>query len=121
MVCTEPSPNERVPICVARLCSCNAPATISDAEAEPPLHPTPKSSDQANRRLSVRSALADRLGEQIRQITIALASPGSALADCAENQFQSDASGRSPWWTCPGEKTERIFVVMPAIKANIAV
>ncbi len=37
MVCTEPLPNERVPISVARLWSCNAPATISDAEAEPPL------------------------------------------------------------------------------------
>lgn len=37
MVCTEPLPNERVPISVARLWSCKAPATISDAEAEPPL------------------------------------------------------------------------------------
>ena len=37
MVCTEPLPNERVPITVARLWSCSAPATISDAEAEPPL------------------------------------------------------------------------------------
>src|SRR5262249_18285532 len=37
MVCTEPLPNERVPTRVARLWSCNAPATISEAEAEPPL------------------------------------------------------------------------------------
>ncbi len=37
MVCTEPLPNERVPMTVARLWSCRAPATISDAEAEPPL------------------------------------------------------------------------------------
>ena len=37
MVCTEPLPNERVPITVARLWSCSAPATISDADAEPPL------------------------------------------------------------------------------------
>ena len=37
MVCTEPLPNERVPRMVARLWSCNAPATISEAEAEPPL------------------------------------------------------------------------------------
>ena len=37
MVCTEPLPNERVPMMVARLWSCRAPATISDAEAEPPL------------------------------------------------------------------------------------
>ena len=37
MVCTEPLPNERVPISVARLWSCSAPATISEADAEPPL------------------------------------------------------------------------------------
>ena len=37
MVCTEPLPNERVPTSVARLSSCNAPATISEADAEPPL------------------------------------------------------------------------------------
>ena len=37
MVCTEPLPNERVPMMVARLWSCSAPATISEAEAEPPL------------------------------------------------------------------------------------
>ena len=37
MVCTEPLPNERVPSTVARLWSCSAPATISEAEAEPPL------------------------------------------------------------------------------------
>jgi hypothetical protein len=36
MVCTEPLPNERVPARVARLLSCSAPATISEAEAEPP-------------------------------------------------------------------------------------
>ena len=37
MVCTEPLPNDRVPTIVARFWSCKAPATISDAEAEPPL------------------------------------------------------------------------------------
>ena len=36
-VCTEPLPNERVPKSTARLWSCRAPATISEAEAEPPL------------------------------------------------------------------------------------
>src|SRR5213595_1122362 len=40
MVCTEPLPNERVPTSVARLWSCRAPATISEAEAEPPLTST---------------------------------------------------------------------------------
>src|SRR3954451_17491574 len=37
MVCTEPLPKVRVPIRVARLWSRKAPATISEAEAEPPL------------------------------------------------------------------------------------
>src|SRR3974390_383152 len=37
IVCTDPLPNERVPISVARLWSCSAPATISEAEAAPPL------------------------------------------------------------------------------------
>ena len=37
MVWTEPLPKERVPRTVARLWSCRAPATISEAEAEPPL------------------------------------------------------------------------------------
>ena len=37
MVCTEPLPNDFSPIMMARLESCNAPATISDAEAEPAL------------------------------------------------------------------------------------
>jgi hypothetical protein len=69
--------------------------------------------------LSVRSALADRLGEQIRQMTNTTASPWAALADYAEDQFQSDASGRSPWWSCPGEKTERIFVVMPQSRQTL--
>ena len=37
IVCTEPLPKERVPTAIARFWSCSAPATISDAEAEPPL------------------------------------------------------------------------------------
>ena len=37
MVCTDALPNDRVPRMVARLWSCSAPATISEAEAEPPL------------------------------------------------------------------------------------
>src|SRR3982751_2620134 len=37
MVCTEPLPKVRVPIRVARLWSCSAPATISEADADPPL------------------------------------------------------------------------------------
>jgi hypothetical protein len=37
MVWTEPLPKERVPTMVACCWSCRAPATISDADAEPPL------------------------------------------------------------------------------------
>ncbi len=40
MVCTEPLPNVFVPMTIARPLSCRAPATISDAEAEPPLTST---------------------------------------------------------------------------------
>ncbi|MNP60529.1 hypothetical protein D3C76_1556220 [compost metagenome] len=36
-VCTEPLPKLSVPISTARFWSCRAPATISDAEALPPL------------------------------------------------------------------------------------
>ena len=37
IVWTEPLPNDWVPMTIARRWSCRAPATISDAEAEPPL------------------------------------------------------------------------------------
>ena len=40
MVCTEPLPKVCVPMMMARLWSCSAPATISEAEAEPPLTST---------------------------------------------------------------------------------
>src|SRR5215467_10042660 len=37
IVCTDPLPNDRVPMTVARFWSCKAPATISEADVEPPL------------------------------------------------------------------------------------
>ena len=40
--CTEPLPKLRVPTITARLWSCSAPATISEAEAEPELISTVK-------------------------------------------------------------------------------
>ena len=62
--------------------------------------------------LSVRSALADKL----RQVTLdgngENASPWEILAGHAEHEYQ-DASGRSPWWSCPDEKIDRLFVVLP--------
>jgi hypothetical protein len=36
IVCTDPLPNDHVPMRVARFWSCSAPATISEADAEPP-------------------------------------------------------------------------------------
>jgi hypothetical protein len=63
--------------------------------------------------LSVRSALA----ESLRQQTLAEAgdktSPWAVLANHAERAFDGDASGLSPWWSCPGEKLDRLFVVLP--------
>jgi hypothetical protein len=63
--------------------------------------------------LSVRSALA----QQLRQRTLDEAgrdtSPWAILAAHAEQEFSRDESGRSPWWSCPDEKIDRLFVVLP--------
>jgi hypothetical protein len=40
-------------------------------------------------------------------------SPWAILADHAEHEFRRDTSGRSPWWSCPEEKIDRFFVVLP--------
>src|SRR6266480_3802013 len=78
MVCTEPLPNERVPTSVARLWSCSAPATISDAEAEPPLIstmtglPLVRSPACAARRW-VSSALRPRVDDEAFQLVAELA------------------------------------------------
>ena len=63
--------------------------------------------------LSVRSALAEALGDQTLGEAAGSASPWSTLAAHASEKFAHDASGRSPWWTCPGEKIDRLFVVLP--------
>ncbi|MBA3440625.1 MAG: hypothetical protein H0T92_12215 [Pyrinomonadaceae bacterium] len=83
------------------------------------LCPTPLDLEQREGRiqrfggLSVRRALAERL----RTLTLYDAgentSPWVILAAHAENEFRQDASGRSPWWTCPGESIDRLFVVLP--------
>ena len=62
--------------------------------------------------LSIRSALADALKQKTLHGAEPIVSPWIALADHAERDFRLDSSGRSPWWSCPGEKTERIFVVL---------
>jgi len=65
--------------------------------------------------LSVRRALAE--AEMLRRRPLCEAgenkSPWAVLADHVENEFRQDASGRSPWWSCPGESIDRLFVVLP--------
>jgi hypothetical protein len=63
--------------------------------------------------LSVRRTLA----ELLRQSTLGEAgertSPWTILAAHAETKFGTDASGRTPWWSCPGANIDRLFVVLP--------
>jgi hypothetical protein len=40
-------------------------------------------------------------------------SPWAVLAAHADHEFRHDASGRTPWWSCPKEKIDRLFVVLP--------
>ena len=63
--------------------------------------------------LSVRSALAGLFQDHGLCEAGPRSSPWLALEDHADQQFSADASGLSPWWSCPNEKIERIFVVMP--------
>jgi hypothetical protein len=63
--------------------------------------------------LSVRVALAERLGHRAFGETEPETSPWTTLADCADKEFRHDASGRSPWWYCPGQRIDRLFVVLP--------
>lgn len=63
--------------------------------------------------LSVRTALAERLKRRTLAEAGTLTSPWAVLARYAEDEFRADASGLSPWWTCDGEKIERLFVVLP--------
>lgn len=62
--------------------------------------------------LSVRTALAEASGEKSLE-SAGRVSPWAVLADSAELKFSGDRSGRSPWWSCPGQKIDRIFVVLP--------
>ena len=63
--------------------------------------------------LSVRSALAKSLRQKTLDEAGEKTSPWAVLATHAEHEFRRDASGRSPWWSCPGEKIDRLFVVLP--------
>jgi hypothetical protein len=69
--------------------------------------------------LSVRTALAERFRERTLREAGLNSSPWSVLADCADPEFSADLSGRSPWWSCPGEKIDRLFVVLPQSRQTI--
>lgn len=62
--------------------------------------------------LSVRTALAGKFGQQAFR-SHGTKSPWIELAKVAEDAFRRDASGLSPWWCCPGEKIDRLFVDLP--------
>ncbi len=63
--------------------------------------------------LSVRAALAGKLKQRTLDEAGEMTSPWVVLARYAEEEYRADASGLSPWWTCEGEKIERLFVVLP--------
>jgi len=63
--------------------------------------------------LSVRTALVDTLRARALESSESDASPWLTLAKHAADQFKDDPSGRSPWWSCPGGKIDRLFVVLP--------
>lgn len=67
----------------------------------------------------MRTALAVHFGDHALHENAAHPSPWVALAERADQQFGDDASGRSPWWSCPGEKIDRVFVVMPQSRQTI--
>jgi hypothetical protein len=59
-VCTEPLPKVWLPMMVARLWSCSAPATISLAEAEPSLTSTTSGTVLERRRQALERVAAAR-------------------------------------------------------------
>jgi hypothetical protein len=63
--------------------------------------------------LSVRCALANALRQQALTNAGGNESPWMILANLAKRKYGDDASGRSPWWSCPVEKIDRLFVVLP--------
>jgi hypothetical protein len=69
--------------------------------------------------LSVRTALAETLRTRTLDTAGANASPWLTLEARAEDKFGDDASGRSPWWSCPGERIDRLFVVLPQSRQTV--
>jgi len=69
--------------------------------------------------LSVRTALAGHFKDYALREAGVNSSPWLVLAEHADQKFSADASGRTPWWSCPGEKIDRVFVVMPQSRQTI--
>jgi hypothetical protein len=69
--------------------------------------------------LSVRTALAKQFRDDALHNGGAQKSPWLVVGEQADQQFSADASGLSPWWSCPGEKIDRVFVVMPQSRQTI--
>jgi hypothetical protein len=69
--------------------------------------------------LSVRTALAGQFRDRALAEAGEHSSPWLVLAGHADREFSADASGRSPWWSCPGEKIDRVFVVLPQSRQTI--
>jgi hypothetical protein len=67
--------------------------------------------------LSVRSALSEQFRLRVLGAAGENTSPWSVLATHAEHELRGDGSGRVPWWSCPGEQINRVFVV-PSISTN---
>jgi hypothetical protein len=63
--------------------------------------------------LSVRSALSENLRLHVLDTAGENTSPWAVLAALADHEFRHDTSGRTPWWSCPKEKIDRLFVVLP--------
>jgi hypothetical protein len=69
--------------------------------------------------LSVRTSLAGQFKDYALREAGMNSSPWLVLAEHADQKFSADASGRTPWWSCPGEKIDRVFVVMPQSRQTI--
>ncbi len=63
--------------------------------------------------LSVRRALAELHHARALSAAQEFCSPWRALARIADEESSTDPSGRSPWWSCQGERIDRLFVVLP--------
>lgn len=62
---------------------------------------------------SVRRVLAEKFKERAFSATVDGDSPWKAIATLAEDELSTDTSGMSPWWSCPGDEVDRLFIHLP--------